>query len=103
MLVSVYIRKEDEDKWRKLPKKTEAIHAMLNGQKLSAVRIEETVADVPKIRPLTEVIEEEVYDPYKNLILDVTGNSGVWDTLTEEQVPADKEMVDELKKRKQTR
>lgn len=43
MLVSVYIRKEDEEVWRKLPKKTQAIHDMLHGQKLSGIKIHETV------------------------------------------------------------
>jgi hypothetical protein len=32
MLVSVYIRKEDEDLWRELPKKSEAISKMLRAQ-----------------------------------------------------------------------
>ena len=43
MLVSVYIRKEDEDLWRKLPKKSEAISKMLHGAKIDAVKIVETI------------------------------------------------------------
>lgn len=44
MLVSVYIRKADEEKWRKLPNKSDAISKMLNGQKLTGVVIKETIA-----------------------------------------------------------
>lgn len=51
MLVSVYIRKADEDKWRKLPNKTEAISKLLNGTKLSGIKINETIENVKEIFP----------------------------------------------------
>lgn len=45
MLVSVYIRKSDEDRWRKLPKKTEAIHKMLHNTNTNTntIGVKETV------------------------------------------------------------
>lgn len=46
MLVSVYIRKEDEDLWRKLPKKSEAISKMLRDYGTSTGSTKEL-----KIRP----------------------------------------------------
>lgn len=103
MLVSVYIRKEDEELWRALEGKTQAIHDMLhNKQPSENISVPRVKAE--PIRPLVEVIEEEPEeDFYANLILDLTGNSGVWDESTGEGVDADPDMIKELKRRKQTR
>lgn len=42
---NVWIRKQDYDKWEKLPNKSEFISNALRGEKLEAVYIEETVTD----------------------------------------------------------
>lgn len=51
---TIYIRKEDEELWRKLPNKADAISKMLRGEKLSGVTVQEKVEamikDIPKPR-----------------------------------------------------
>ncbi len=56
MLVSVYIRKADEDKWRELPNKTEAISKLLNGQELSGVVFKESFAPKPRVETVLKKI-----------------------------------------------
>lgn len=59
--------------------------------------------EMPKIRPLVEVIDDEPEeDFYANLILDTVAG-GVFDTEDGERVDADPEMIKELKKRGQVR
>jgi len=70
MLVSVYIRKEDEDLWRELPKKSEAIHALLHGQKIAEVFIDEVVNEPIKLNPLAtfDPKKKAAFDDLKDLI-----------------------------------
>lgn len=40
MLVSVYIRKQDEELWRKLPNKTEAVSRLLNSSSGDTIKLQ---------------------------------------------------------------
>lgn len=65
MLVSVYIRKADEDKWRRLPNKTEAISKLLNGEQLGGVVFSEDVgpSKLEKFQKLKESLDVRVDEP----------------------------------------
>ena len=45
---TIYIRKEDEELWRKLPNKADAISKMLRGQQLTGVKV---IEEVPYMKP----------------------------------------------------
>jgi hypothetical protein len=77
MLVSVYIRKQDEDKWRKLPKKTEAVSRLLNGTKLSEIIINENIQTVSKVLNEAPVTTESRFGIQDGKIKQFTCKHGV--------------------------
>lgn len=59
MLVSVYIRKADEELWKSLPKKTQAIHDLLNGRVERAAHLQKQLARV-ETKMVDELVETRV-------------------------------------------
>jgi hypothetical protein len=94
MLVSVYIRKSDENKWKALENKTQAISDLLNRGTLPPAKPKQASTEPPGVVEETDEYEPDysgyVYDPYTN---------AVYDRETKEQVPATPEMIKALKKR----
>lgn len=100
--VTVYIRKEDLDKWKVLKDKSEAIHKLLNvNGELHEMVWAKGNGDTPLVGPEIPIDEPEESDIYKGLVLELaTGR--VLDTINGEVIDdVDRETVKELKKRGQ--
>lgn len=69
---TIYIRREDEELWEKLPKKAEAISKMLRGQNLEEVMIVEVPKELQdkKLEELMKGMPQpKIYpDPRKNCV-----------------------------------
>lgn len=60
MLVSVYIRKEDEQRWKALQNKSEAIHKLLTNSNTNSVSDEVNVTNLKKDQELVRTTYPEI-------------------------------------------
>lgn len=103
--MNIYITKENEEYLRGFNGKGESMSGYINrllenARGMTKANDAMNAAPVPtEDRTWAEEDEEEI-DPYEGYVLDVTGNTGVYDA-DGEPVESDPAMVKELKKRGQ--
>lgn len=105
IVMNIYITKENEEYLRGFNGKGESMSGYINrllenARGMTKANDAMNAAPVPtEDRTWAEEDEEEI-DPYEGYVLDVTGNTGVYDA-DGEPVESDPAMVKELKKRGQ--
>lgn len=103
MRVDIYIRKENQEKWKAIPNKSEWVNALLqNSDDTSRYGTTIDIPAAPSTVVLSQEVPEDDDDEYEDLIYDPIMN-GVYDNSLGDYIDADIHMVKELKKRGQVR